>query len=81
MAGVRAGAKYSSLSMDPKERVHEDGQPCGGEKMLLMFDRWVRGEVELICGISRRWWVLACPVQHGVLGKVDQVTRADPCAS
>ncbi|KAG2442512.1 hypothetical protein HXX76_002598 [Chlamydomonas incerta] len=40
VAGVRAGAKYSSLSMDPKERVHEDGQPCGGEKMLLMFDRW-----------------------------------------
>ncbi|KXZ56516.1 hypothetical protein GPECTOR_1g463 [Gonium pectorale] len=39
----RAGggpAKYSSLSMDPKERVHEEGQPCGGEKMLLMFDRW-----------------------------------------
>ncbi|KAG2489657.1 hypothetical protein HYH03_011935 [Edaphochlamys debaryana] len=39
----RAGggpSKYSSLSMDPKERVHEEGQPCGGEKMLLMFDRW-----------------------------------------
>ncbi|GFR40431.1 hypothetical protein Agub_g1005 [Astrephomene gubernaculifera] len=39
----RAGGgpqKYSSLSMDPKERLHEDGQPCGGEKMLLMFDRW-----------------------------------------
>ncbi|GIL72959.1 hypothetical protein Vretimale_4607 [Volvox reticuliferus] len=41
-ATARGGGppKYSSLSMDPKERVHDDSQPCGGEKMLLMFDRW-----------------------------------------
>ncbi|EFJ51971.1 hypothetical protein VOLCADRAFT_56293 [Volvox carteri f. nagariensis] len=41
-ATARGGGppKYSSLSMDPKERVHDDNQPCGGEKMLLMFDRW-----------------------------------------
>ncbi len=52
-------SKYSSLSMDPKERVHEEGQPCGGEKMLLMFDRCggpraATGVVAAGAGLGRR---------------------------
>ncbi|KAI3438574.1 hypothetical protein D9Q98_001000 [Chlorella vulgaris] len=31
---------YSALTQDPKECVQEEGKPCSGEKLLLMFDRW-----------------------------------------
>ncbi|GAB4823839.1 hypothetical protein N2152v2_010885 [Parachlorella kessleri] len=32
---------YSALTQDPKtEWKLEDGKPCSGEKLLLMFDRW-----------------------------------------
>ena len=36
--GKREG--YSALTMDPEEWQQQPGQPCGGEKLLLMFDRW-----------------------------------------
>ena len=32
--------RYSSLSMEPSECKIDPDNPCGGEKMLLMFDRW-----------------------------------------
>jgi hypothetical protein len=31
---------YSALTQDPAEWAAEEGKPCGGEKLLLMFDRW-----------------------------------------
>ena len=31
---------YSALTQDPAEWCAEPGKPCGGEKLLLMFDRW-----------------------------------------
>jgi len=31
---------YSALTQDPSEWCTQEGQPCGGERMLLMFDRW-----------------------------------------
>lgn len=31
---------YSALTMDPEEWHQEQGKPCSGEKLLLMFDRW-----------------------------------------
>ncbi|KAL4445780.1 hypothetical protein ABPG77_008979 [Micractinium sp. CCAP 211/92] len=31
---------FSALTQDPKECVQEEGKPCSGEKLLLMFDRW-----------------------------------------
>mmetsp|Transcript_25598 Transcript_25598/g.75672 ORF Transcript_25598/g.75672 Transcript_25598/m.75672 type:complete len:1449 (-) Transcript_25598:644-4990(-) len=34
------GMNYSSLSQDASEWELDGGRPCGGEQMLLMFDRW-----------------------------------------
>lgn len=31
---------FSALTQDPKDFVQEEGKPCSGEKLLLMFDRW-----------------------------------------
>mmetsp|Transcript_39332 Transcript_39332/g.111414 ORF Transcript_39332/g.111414 Transcript_39332/m.111414 type:complete len:1167 (-) Transcript_39332:153-3653(-) len=31
---------YSALTQDPSEWSCQEGQPCGGERILLMFDRW-----------------------------------------
>lgn len=31
---------YSALTQAPKEWTLEGGVPCGGERLLLMFDRW-----------------------------------------
>ncbi|KAL0037051.1 hypothetical protein WJX77_010637 [Trebouxia sp. C0004] len=31
---------YSALTQSPKEWTQEGGVPCGGERLLLMFDRW-----------------------------------------
>ncbi|KAI8107858.1 hypothetical protein M9435_002885 [Picochlorum sp. BPE23] len=31
---------YSALTMDPNDWQQQPDRPCGGEKMLLMFDRW-----------------------------------------
>ncbi|KAK9799737.1 hypothetical protein WJX73_006464 [Symbiochloris irregularis] len=31
---------YSALTQAPTEWVLEPGKPCGGERLLLMFDRW-----------------------------------------
>ena len=31
---------YSALTMDPNEWNQGPDSPCGGEKLLLMFDRW-----------------------------------------
>ena len=31
---------YSALTQDSSEWTQEEGKPCGGEKLLLMFDRW-----------------------------------------
>lgn len=31
---------YSALTQDTSEWGLEEGKPCGGEKLLLMFDRW-----------------------------------------
>lgn len=31
---------YSALTQAPSEWVLESGKPCGGERLLLMFDRW-----------------------------------------
>ncbi|EFN57696.1 hypothetical protein CHLNCDRAFT_57228 [Chlorella variabilis] len=31
---------YSALTQDPRECAHEEGKPCSGEKLLLVFDRW-----------------------------------------
>ncbi|KAL3145933.1 hypothetical protein ABBQ38_015296 [Trebouxia sp. C0009 RCD-2024] len=31
---------YSALTQAPKEWSQEAGVPCGGERLLLMFDRW-----------------------------------------
>lgn len=36
-----------------QELVKEETQPCGGERMLLMFDRWVGG----VCGWVGGWVV------------------------
>lgn len=35
-----SSVRYSSLSMEPSECKIDPEHPCGGEKMLLMFDRW-----------------------------------------
>jgi inositol hexakisphosphate/diphosphoinositol-pentakisphosphate kinase len=32
--------RYSSVTHAPAEWRLDKGQPCGGEKLLLMFDRW-----------------------------------------
>ncbi len=39
-AGPATGA-YSSLSQAPEEWSLEPGRPCSGERLLLMFDRYV----------------------------------------
>lgn len=31
---------YSALTQAPQEWAVEEGKPCGGERLLLMFDRW-----------------------------------------
>ncbi|KAK9821974.1 hypothetical protein WJX81_008214 [Elliptochloris bilobata] len=31
---------YSALTQSPREWALEVGKPCGGERLLLMFDRW-----------------------------------------
>lgn len=35
--GVKA---YSALTMDTKEWEIQEGNPCSGERLLLVFDRW-----------------------------------------
>ncbi len=37
-AGV--GSRFSSVSHEPAEWTLEAEQPCSGERLLLMFDRW-----------------------------------------
>ena len=34
------GRSYSALTQSPREWGLEPGKPCGGERLLLMFDRW-----------------------------------------
>lgn len=31
---------YSALTQDTKEWVEQEGQPCSGERLLLIYDRW-----------------------------------------
>ena len=38
-SGAAAG-RYSSLSCDPVDWELQQGKPCSGEALLLMFDRW-----------------------------------------
>lgn len=38
-SGTGAG-RYSSLSCDPADWELQQGKPCSGEALLLMFDRW-----------------------------------------
>jgi hypothetical protein len=38
-SGAAAG-RYSSLSCDPADWALQQRQPCSGEALLLMFDRW-----------------------------------------
>lgn len=39
--GVNKQDGYSALTMDPNEEWNQlPGAPCGGEKLLLVFDRW-----------------------------------------
>jgi inositol hexakisphosphate/diphosphoinositol-pentakisphosphate kinase len=38
-SGAAAG-RYSSLSCDPADWELQQGKPCSGEALLLMFDRW-----------------------------------------
>jgi hypothetical protein len=52
-----SGSSYSSLSNAPEEWSQEEGKPCSGERLLLMFDRWgFRG-----CRGSLAWLQLQCP--------------------
>ena len=38
--GGEAPRGYSALTQSPREWALEPGKPCGGERLLLMFDRW-----------------------------------------
>lgn len=38
--GAGSVGSYSSLSQAPEEWTLEEGKPCSGERLLLMFDRW-----------------------------------------
>lgn len=38
--GTVGSKSYSSLSQAPEEWAEEPERPCGGERPLLMFDRW-----------------------------------------
>ena len=38
--GGDAPRSYSALTQSPREWALEPGKPCGGERLLLMFDRW-----------------------------------------
>jgi len=40
-SGGGSGKNFSALTQDPRDWMPPDeGQPCTGEKLLLMFDRW-----------------------------------------
>lgn len=51
---------YSALTQSSAEWLLEPGKPCGGERLLLMFDRWRKLlKVELPAS-ERTWGGCAC---------------------
>ena len=50
--GGEAPRGYSALTQSPREWALEPGKPCGGERLLLMFDRWCGPAADVVVWVT-----------------------------